>query len=74
MYVVPPPATAKGLLKTAIRDDNPVAFFEDKMMYKLKGPVPVEEYTIPFGVADIKREMARGLSDAIAEVWTGVAS
>lgn len=50
------PYDAKGLLKTAIRDENPVAFFEDKMMYKLKGPVPVEEYTIPFGVADIKRE------------------
>lgn len=50
------PYDAKGLLKTAIRDDNPVAFFEDKMMYKLKGPVPVEEYTIPFGVADIKRD------------------
>lgn len=49
------PYDAKGLLKTAIRDDNPVAFFEDKMMYRLKGPVPVEEYTIPFGVADIKR-------------------
>jgi pyruvate dehydrogenase E1 component beta subunit len=49
------PYDAKGLLKTAIRDDNPVAFFEDKMMYKLKGPVPIEEYTIPFGVADVKR-------------------
>ncbi len=49
------PYDAKGLLKTAIRDDNPVAFFEDKMMYKLKGPVPETEYTIPFGVADIKR-------------------
>ena len=49
------PYDAKGLLKTAIRDDNPVVFFEDKMMYRLKGPVPVEEYTIPFGVADIKR-------------------
>ena len=35
------------MLKTAIRDDNPVVFFEDKMMYKLKGPVPEEEYTIP---------------------------
>ena len=46
---------AKGLLKTAIRDDNPVAFFEDKMMYRVKGPVPEGEYTIPFGVADIKR-------------------
>lgn len=49
------PYDAKGLLKTAIRDDNPVVFFEDKMMYKLKGPVPAEEYTIPFGVADVKR-------------------
>ena len=49
------PYDAKGLLKTAIRDDNPVIFFEDKMMYQLKGPVPEEEYTIPFGVADIKR-------------------
>jgi len=49
------PYDAKGLLKTAIRDENPVVFFEDKMMYKLKGPVPEEEYTIPFGVADVKR-------------------
>jgi acetoin:2,6-dichlorophenolindophenol oxidoreductase subunit beta len=49
------PYDAKGLLKTAIRDDGPVVFFEDKMSYKLKGPVPAEEYTIPFGVADIKR-------------------
>src|ERR1700719_3614991 len=49
------PYDAKGLLKTAIRDDNPVIFFEDKMMYQLKGPVPDAEYTIPFGVADIKR-------------------
>jgi pyruvate dehydrogenase E1 component beta subunit len=50
------PYDAKGLMKTAIRDDNPVVFFEDKMMYKLKGPVPAEDYTIPFGVADVKRE------------------
>jgi pyruvate dehydrogenase E1 component beta subunit len=50
------PYDAKGLLKTAIRDDNPVIFFEDKMMYKQKGAVPAEEYTIPFGVADVKRE------------------
>ena len=50
------PYDAKGLLKSAIRDENPVVFFEDKMMYKLKGPVPAEDYTIPFGVADIKRE------------------
>ena len=50
------PYDAKGLLKTAIRDDNPVVFIEDKMIFKMKGPVPAEEYTIPFGVADIKRK------------------
>src|SRR3989475_7038874 len=50
------PYDAKGLLKTAIRDENPVVFFEDKMMYKLKGPVPEDDYTIPLGVADVKRE------------------
>ena len=50
------PYDAKGLLKTAIRDENPVVFFEDKMMYKLKGPVPAEDYAIPFGVADVKRQ------------------
>jgi pyruvate/2-oxoglutarate/acetoin dehydrogenase E1 component len=49
------PYDAKGLLKSAIRDDNPVVFFEDKMMYQAKGPVPQEEYTIPLGVADVKR-------------------
>jgi pyruvate dehydrogenase E1 component beta subunit len=50
------PYDAKGLMKTAIRDDNPVIFFEDKISYtKVKGPVPDEEYTIPFGVADVKR-------------------
>jgi acetoin:2,6-dichlorophenolindophenol oxidoreductase subunit beta len=50
------PYDAKGLLKTAIRDDNPVVFFEDKMMFAVKGPVPDGEYAIPFGVADVKRE------------------
>src|SRR2546423_7586397 len=50
------PYDAKGLMKSAIRDDNPVVFFEDKMMYRLQGPVPEEEYTIPLGVADVKRE------------------
>ncbi|HXF69014.1 MAG TPA: alpha-ketoacid dehydrogenase subunit beta [Thermoflexus sp.] len=50
------PYDAKGLLKTAIRDDNPVLFFENKAMYSTRGYVPAEEYTIPFGVADIKRE------------------
>jgi pyruvate dehydrogenase E1 component beta subunit len=49
------PYDAKGLLKTAIRDDNPVAFFEDKLMYATKGEVPEDEYTLPFGRADLKR-------------------
>jgi pyruvate dehydrogenase E1 component beta subunit len=49
------PYDAKGLLKTAIRDDNPVVFIEDKMMFRVKGSVPDGDYTIPFGVADVKR-------------------
>src|SRR5437667_391079 len=49
------PYEAKGLMKTAIRDEGPVVIFEDKMMYRIKGPVPAEDYIIPFGVADIKR-------------------
>src|SRR6267143_4713378 len=49
------PADAKGLLKTAIRDDNPVIFFEDKMMYQLKGPVPEGDHIVPLGVAEVKR-------------------
>src|SRR2546426_918052 len=49
------PYEAKGLMKTAIRDDSPVVIFEDKMMYRTKGPVPAEDYTIPFGVAEVKR-------------------
>jgi len=59
IYVVMPstPYDAKGLLKAAIRDDNPVMFIEHKMLYGTKGPVPdpSEDYTIPLGVADIKR-------------------
>jgi pyruvate/2-oxoglutarate/acetoin dehydrogenase E1 component/TPP-dependent pyruvate/acetoin dehydrogenase alpha subunit len=57
IYVVMPatPYDAKGLLKAAIRDDNPVMFIEHKMLYKEKGPVPEEDYIIPFGVADVKR-------------------
>ena len=50
------PYDAKGLLKTAIRDDNPVMFFEHKLLYNIKGPVPEEEYTVPLGVADVKRK------------------
>ncbi|MDP6483995.1 MAG: alpha-ketoacid dehydrogenase subunit beta, partial [Nitrospinota bacterium] len=50
------PRDGKGLLKSAIRDPNPVAFFEHKALYKISGPVPEEEYTIPLGKADIKRD------------------
>ena len=50
------PYDAKGLLKTAIRLDDPVMFIEQKLLYNTKGPVPQEEYTLPFGVADVKRE------------------
>jgi pyruvate dehydrogenase E1 component beta subunit len=50
------PFDAKGLLKAAVRDDNPTIVFEDKMMYQSKGPVPDDDYVIPFGVADVKRE------------------
>jgi pyruvate dehydrogenase E1 component beta subunit len=49
------PYDAKGLLKTAIRDDNPVVFFEDKLNFQTKGLVPDGEILIPFGVADVKR-------------------
>jgi pyruvate dehydrogenase E1 component beta subunit len=49
------PYDAKGLLKTAIRDNDPVIFMESELMYGDKGEVPTEEYLIPFGVADIKR-------------------
>jgi len=47
---------AKGLLKTAIRDDDPVMFFEHKICYTTKSLIPDEEYLIPFGEADVKRE------------------
>ena len=50
------PADAKGLLKSAIRDDNPVVFMEGEMLYNTKGEVPEEEYIIPIGKADRKRE------------------
>jgi pyruvate dehydrogenase E1 component beta subunit len=49
------PYDAKGLLKTAIRDDNPVVFLEGEMLYNAKGEVPDGEYTVPIGVADVKR-------------------
>ncbi len=50
------PADAKGLLKSAIRDDNPVVFLEHKALYPLKGDVPEDEYLTPLGKADVKRE------------------
>ncbi len=50
------PYDAKGLLKTAVRDDNPVIFLEHKALYFTKGSVPTEEYTLPLGLADVKRE------------------
>jgi len=58
LYVAVPstPYDAKGLLKSAIRGNNPVIFCEHKLLYPMEGEVPEEEYTIPFGVADIKRE------------------
>jgi pyruvate/2-oxoglutarate/acetoin dehydrogenase E1 component/TPP-dependent pyruvate/acetoin dehydrogenase alpha subunit len=57
IYVVMPstPYDVKGLLKAAIRENNPIMFIEHKMLYKTKGPVPEEEYIIPLGSADIKR-------------------
>jgi pyruvate dehydrogenase E1 component beta subunit len=53
------PADAKGLLKTAIRDPNPVLFFEHKGMYRVKGPVPEDpEFLVPFGEAAVRRQGA----------------
>jgi pyruvate dehydrogenase E1 component beta subunit len=49
------PKDAKGLLKSAIRDDNPVIFMENEVLYNLKGEVPDEEFTIPIGLGDVKR-------------------
>jgi pyruvate dehydrogenase E1 component beta subunit len=49
------PADAKGLLKSAIRDDDPVVFIESEVMYALKGEVPAGEHVVPLGVADVKR-------------------
>jgi len=57
LYVVYPatPADAKGMLKSAIRDNNPIMFVESQIMYNMKGVVPKEEYLIPLGKADVKR-------------------
>jgi pyruvate dehydrogenase E1 component beta subunit len=58
MKVVTPatPADAKGLLKAAIRDDDPVAFMEGELLYNIRGEVPEGEHIVPLGVADLKRE------------------
>ena len=58
LYVAVPstPYDAKGLLKAAIRGDNPILFCEHKLLYPMEGEVPEEEYTVPFGMADIKKE------------------
>ena len=58
LYVVMPatPYDAKGLLKSSIRNDNPIIFIEHKMLYNMKGEVPEEEYLVPLGKGDIKRE------------------
>ncbi|MGI5840092.1 MAG: alpha-ketoacid dehydrogenase subunit beta [bacterium] len=59
------PYDAKGLIKTAIRDNNPVIFIEHKMLYRLKGSVPEREYVIPLGQADVKQA-----GDAVSIVAT----
>ncbi len=63
------PYDAKGLLKSAIRDDDPVIFIEHKLLYLTEGPVPQDEYTIELGVGDIKR---RG-SDVTIVAWSNMA-
>jgi acetoin:2,6-dichlorophenolindophenol oxidoreductase subunit beta len=71
------PYDAKGLLKAAIRDENPVVFFEDKMMYKIKGPVPDGDYTVALGVADIKRvgkDITLVSTSSMVQVALGAAS
>jgi pyruvate dehydrogenase E1 component beta subunit len=50
------PHDAKGLLKASIRDNNPVVFLEQKLLYRTKGPVPEEEYIVPLSESDVKRE------------------
>ena len=70
LYVLTPatPADAKGLLKTAIRDDNPVLFFEHKALYNTKGDVPEGEYLVPLGQAAIRREG----SDVTVVAWSNL--
>jgi pyruvate/2-oxoglutarate/acetoin dehydrogenase E1 component len=62
------PKDAKGLLKSAIRDDNPVIFIEAETLYGMKGEVPDEEYTVPLGVAEVVREG----TDITVIAWMGM--
>ena len=62
------PYDAKGLLKSAIRDDNPVVFIEHKLLYMTEGEVPESEYTVEFGKGDIKHEG----KDATLIAWSGM--
>ncbi len=62
------PKDAKGLLKSAIRDDNPVIFIESETLYGIKGEVPEEEYTVPIGVGEVKREG----TDVTVVAWMGM--
>jgi 2-oxoisovalerate dehydrogenase E1 component len=57
LYVVYPstPCDAKGMIKAAVRDNNPVLFVESQLLYGIKGPVPQDDYRVPLGVADVKR-------------------
>ena len=68
------PYDAKGLLKSAIRDSNPVLFLESGLLYRTKGPVPEEEYTIPLGQAEVKRRgddiTILGISRQVGEALT----
>jgi len=63
------PADAKGLLKTAIRDDNPVIFIESQQLYNMKGQVPEDDHLVPFGKAAVRREG----SDVTIVAWGFVA-
>src|SRR5579863_548521 len=69
MFLPSTPYDIKGLLKTAIRDNNPVISFESSRLMTKKGPVPEEDYTIPLGQADIKRE--GGDVTVVALAWLG---
>lgn len=62
------PADAKGLLKTAVRCNDPVIFIEHKLLYETEGPVPEEEYTVPFGKAAVRRDGG----DVTIIAWSGM--